>query len=303
MSFPSTCPLRERREDIPLLLDYFVEKISRSEGIAHKEISPEAIDFLVRQDWPGNVRQLEHAVQMAFALSGDRDTLYPEDFSRRRRSGSGSSSSPERPLLTLGPTGVDFDDAVSQFELSLLNQALALSGGNKARAADLLRMKRTTLLAKIKVLEERFAQSASGTVASTPPSPSVPSALILDPEPAVRKLISRTLEKLGYHVLETESQEEALDLLDCWEDDIAVLFASITSGDRAAQEEQFAARIRSRFPKLQTVLIGASKSRLNVQLANGCQFLQRPFSPDDLTDFLARLGPPRTVRLSEVLCA
>jgi DNA-binding protein Fis len=59
--------------------------------------------------------------------------------------------------VTLGPEGLDFDLAVGNFERSLLNQALALSRGNKARAADLLRIKRTTLLAKMKVFDDREA--------------------------------------------------------------------------------------------------------------------------------------------------
>jgi DNA-binding NtrC family response regulator len=297
-------PLRERREDIPLLLDYFVEKTSRSEGIVGKEISPEAVDFLVQQDWPGNVRQLEHAVQMAFALSGDRDTLYPTDFYSRHRSGTRSALPSGRPLLSLGPGGIDFDKAVSQFEFSLLNQALALSGGNKARAADLLRIKRTTLLAKIKVLEERLTQRTSEAGASTASSSSSElSALILDPDAAVRRLISRTLEKFGFHVLETESQQEALDLLDCWHDDIALLFAPTSMGDRAAQQEDFATRIQARFPKLQTILIGSSKPRPNYHSTAGRHFLQRPFSADDLTDFLNKLGLLRSGQMSEVLCA
>jgi DNA-binding NtrC family response regulator len=58
-------------------------------------------------------------------------------------------------LLELPDGGLDFETAVCRFELSLLNQALAASGGNKARAANLLRIKRTTLLAKMKTLGER----------------------------------------------------------------------------------------------------------------------------------------------------
>ena len=106
----------------------------------------------MRQDWPGNVRQLEHTVQMAFVLSGERYLLQSQDFviPGREQSRLHPAASP-----TMGPEGLDFDLAVGNFERSLLNQALALSGGNKARAADLLRIKRTTLLAKMKVFEER----------------------------------------------------------------------------------------------------------------------------------------------------
>jgi transcriptional regulator with GAF, ATPase, and Fis domain len=152
--------LRERREDIPLLVQCFLERTRLAEAAAPKIVSDEALDFLTNQDWPGNVRQLEHSVQMASALSGDRYLLGPEDFTLRGRERSkpqGGASPNDAPTVTIGPEGLDFEVAVGRFERSLLNQALALSGGNKARAADLLRIKRTTLLAKMKAFEERTA--------------------------------------------------------------------------------------------------------------------------------------------------
>lgn len=147
-------PLRERREDIPLLLDHFLEKISKLEDTPPKQISPEAVAYLTSLTWPGNVRQLEHAVQMAFALSGDRMLLVPNDFLNRGIRSREPEAVEARPLVTVSNDGVDFDEAVTSFERSLLNQALAVSGGNKARAADLLKIKRTTLLAKMKSLEQ-----------------------------------------------------------------------------------------------------------------------------------------------------
>jgi transcriptional regulator with GAF, ATPase, and Fis domain len=152
--------LRERREDIPLLVECFLEKIRVAESAAPKKLSDEALEFLMKQDWPGNVRQLEHTVQMAFALSGDRYLLGPQDFILRGREQSRlhtAAANPESVTVKIGPEGLDFDLAVGRFERSLLNQALVLSGGNKARAADLLRIKRTTLLAKMKAFDEREA--------------------------------------------------------------------------------------------------------------------------------------------------
>jgi DNA-binding NtrC family response regulator len=149
-------PLRERREDIPLLLQFFLDKIRAAENAAPKQISAEAVESLQQLPWPGNVRQLEHAVQMAFALSGERRILCPNDFIVRRPTSSVSSFSAETaapaPLVRLPKGGLNFDEVVGGFELSLLNQALTVSGGNKARAADLLQIKRTTLLAKMKSL-------------------------------------------------------------------------------------------------------------------------------------------------------
>jgi DNA-binding NtrC family response regulator len=147
--------LRDRRDDIPPLLQHFLDKIRAAENAEPKQISAEAIEWLQQLPWPGNIRQLEHAVQMAFALSGDRRVLGPNDFLVRRPATSERRDevalSPA-PLIQLPQDGLDFDEVVGSFELSLLNQALAASGGNKARAADLLKIKRTTLLAKMKSL-------------------------------------------------------------------------------------------------------------------------------------------------------
>ncbi len=158
-------PLRERREDIPLLLEHFLEKIRSSEMSQPKSISAEAVAYLTEQAWPGNVRQLEHTVQRAFALSGSRDVIELNDFSPAAtplRVSNHLKIAP-RPVpvaaketaVQVGQDGLDFEEVMENLERSLLQQALVLSGGNKARAADLLRIKRTTLLAKMKALEER----------------------------------------------------------------------------------------------------------------------------------------------------
>jgi transcriptional regulator with GAF, ATPase, and Fis domain len=154
-------PLRERREDIPLLLDHLLLKIQKAENCPTKHVSNEALDYLTQLDWPGNVRQLEHALQMAVALSGDRTVLQMSDFSATRGSRKMELIAGGTPLPQLPNGGLDLEKAVSRFELSLLNQALAASGGNKARAANLLRIKRTTLLAKMKTLGERAHLAAA----------------------------------------------------------------------------------------------------------------------------------------------
>jgi DNA-binding NtrC family response regulator len=146
-------PLRERRDDIPRLLQFFLEKIRAVEGAQPKQISEEAVLYLQQRDWPGNIRQLEHAVQMAFALSGDRCILTPSDFRVRQSPASEVEPLPCAQTVELPREGINFDEVVSRLELSLLDQALKLSNGNKARAADLLGIKRTTLLAKMKSLE------------------------------------------------------------------------------------------------------------------------------------------------------
>jgi DNA-binding NtrC family response regulator len=124
------------------------------EGIPVKRITREALDRLSAYSWPGNIRQLQNAVEMAIVLSEDRLDLCPADF--RLPSHQAPKQIPAVPSQSTVPDGgLDFDLAVANFERSLLEQAVERSGGNKTLAADLLRMKRTTLLAKLRNLETR----------------------------------------------------------------------------------------------------------------------------------------------------
>jgi transcriptional regulator with GAF, ATPase, and Fis domain len=140
-------PLRQRFEDIPALAAHFVEKICRMERLPLKVVSPEAAAHLCGYSWPGNVRQLENAVEMAVALSGPRVVLGPSDFPL-----------PQAGIETATPIsvpecGLDFQSAVAQFERNILSQAIHKTGGNKKAAAEMLGLKRTTLSAKVRTLE------------------------------------------------------------------------------------------------------------------------------------------------------
>ena len=73
-------PLRKRTTDIPMLVSHFIRKVCHAEDITLKRLAPEALDRLCTQPWPGNVRQLENTVEMAMAVSGERDVLHPKDF-------------------------------------------------------------------------------------------------------------------------------------------------------------------------------------------------------------------------------
>ncbi|HZT35073.1 MAG TPA: sigma 54-interacting transcriptional regulator, partial [Nitrososphaera sp.] len=98
-------PLRERREDIPLLLEHLLGKIQDADNACTKCISDEALDYLMNLDWPGNVRQLEHALQMAIALSGDRTTLHVHDFPTTRSGRKSAGVEHSSPLLQLPDGG------------------------------------------------------------------------------------------------------------------------------------------------------------------------------------------------------
>jgi DNA-binding NtrC family response regulator len=146
--------LRQRPGDVPALALHFVEKICRQEEIPPKAIAPEATERLCAQSWPGNVRQLENAIEMAVALSGERDMLVPGDFPLPLPDRAPiSARSNDIPLVPVPDGGLDYERTVALIERSILEQALHKTGGNKKAAADMLRLKRTTLSAKVRSLE------------------------------------------------------------------------------------------------------------------------------------------------------
>jgi transcriptional regulator with GAF, ATPase, and Fis domain len=149
---PIACPpLRDRGEDIPLLVAHFLQKICRMEEIPERDVSLEALEWLAMQAWPGNVRQLENAVEMAVAMSGDRTVLESGDFalpvSLRAALPVPSAE------IALPESGLDFEQTVGRIERNILEQALERAGGNKTAAAEMLGLKRTTLAAKLRSLE------------------------------------------------------------------------------------------------------------------------------------------------------
>lgn len=145
-------PLRERREDVPLLVEHFLNRVCSQERIDTKRVSPEALEELTRCPWPGNVRQLENSIEMAVVLSGDRKILVPSDFALTPVAGAAVKLNEDR-LLPLPEEGLDFEAVIGRIELNLLQQALKRAQGNKKAAADMLGLKRTTLAAKLRSLE------------------------------------------------------------------------------------------------------------------------------------------------------
>jgi len=150
--------LRQRLEDVPELAEYFVTKICRDENIGRKTLSISALAKLNLYTWPGNVRQLENAIEMAVVMSGPRTVLTGADFhlpliDSRSALPAGAES------IALPAHGLDFEKTVSHFEMNILSQALRRTGGNKKLAADMLRLKRTTLSAKVRILESSIGCS------------------------------------------------------------------------------------------------------------------------------------------------
>ena len=138
-----TPPLRERPEDIPLLVQYFLDKYSKEQGKAVQGISSFAMNALIKYPFPGNVRELENIIERSVALSSS-SLILPESLSlarHKQNQDNGGNKTPEtpdkmRPILPEG--GMDLDAFLGQVEKSLLVQALEKTGGVKVEAAKLL---------------------------------------------------------------------------------------------------------------------------------------------------------------------
>ena len=145
-----TPSLRERLSDIPLLADHFIQKVCRRERLGLKQVSQPAMECLTNYGWPGNVRELEHAMEKAVLLSGEKKQLEAADFELIRS----TDQWPGGTAIELPESGIDFDEMMIRIQRAFLESAMRKAGGNKARAAGLLGMKRTTLLSKVKALTQ-----------------------------------------------------------------------------------------------------------------------------------------------------
>ncbi|MFQ5780069.1 MAG: sigma-54-dependent transcriptional regulator [Nitrospiria bacterium] len=139
-------PLRERKEDIPLLIDHFIRKFNERKKRKVEGITPDAQKVLMEYRWPGNIRELENLVERMIVLK-QGGSLTKEDIPPKIK----QSDRPE-PLfhLDLPEEGINFSQVVSEFENHILEQAMARANGVKSRAAQLLRMNRTTLVERLK---------------------------------------------------------------------------------------------------------------------------------------------------------
>jgi transcriptional regulator with GAF, ATPase, and Fis domain len=142
-------PLRERGADLLVLAWHFVRKICRQEGIPLKVITPGAQQALEHHPWPGNIRELENSIERAIALSGHRHEILDTDL---MIADSKRISLDPNAEISVPETGIDFEQIVARIERSMIEQALRRTNGNKSQAADLLRLKRTTLGAKLRTL-------------------------------------------------------------------------------------------------------------------------------------------------------
>ena len=151
-------PLRERKEDIPLLGPALPGEVrcggTRARWVSARApltVSQEAMRRLMAYPWPGNVRQLENAIERAVAFTAGRSQIDVGDLPTEVQQA-------RRPWLTsavnLPEDGLDLDAFVADIERELIERSLERTGGNKGQAARLLNLKRTTLVEKLKMLQK-----------------------------------------------------------------------------------------------------------------------------------------------------
>jgi DNA-binding NtrC family response regulator len=150
--------LRDRKEDIPLLLNHYLDLFNQRKNAKVSGFSQEALERLISYSWPGNIRELENLVERVSLLKGEGE-ISVLDLPAKYQMGQpglmsalgalGISASNSLPAQ-IPEGGIDFNLAVDEFENQLLIQALEKTGWNRNQAAILLRLNRTTLVEKLK---------------------------------------------------------------------------------------------------------------------------------------------------------
>jgi two-component system response regulator PilR (NtrC family) len=138
-------PLRERKDDIPYLAQHFLEKFGAENNRSELELTPEALDLMMDYDWPGNVRELENVMERAVVLSSGH-RIGPELIPDHVR----TAPVFHIPRFVVPPEGISFKDVITNVEKRLIESTLEAAGGVQKRAAELLKIKPTTLNEMIK---------------------------------------------------------------------------------------------------------------------------------------------------------
>src|SRR6188768_4186414 len=160
--------LRERKDDIPPLIQHFLVKYGEENHKPNLELAPAALDLLMDYDWPGNVRELQNVIERATVLStGSRIDvdLVPDHVRSSRRF--------QMPQVAIPPEGISFRDVITDFEKRLIESTLEAAGGVQKRAAELLHIKPTTLNEMIKRhdIRPRRKRSSGGGGGTIPVRP------------------------------------------------------------------------------------------------------------------------------------
>jgi DNA-binding NtrC family response regulator len=171
-------PLRDRKDDIPLLVRHFLGKYGDENKKSDLEMSPEALDLLAAYNWPGNVRELANAIERAVVLTtGPRIDvdLIPEHVR--------NAPNFAAPQFVMPPEGISFKDVITDFEKRLIESTLEAAGGVQKRAAEMLHIKPTTLNEMIKRHDIRPRRKRQTPRSNQPDAQSA-----MDAEPEVEEL-------------------------------------------------------------------------------------------------------------------
>jgi DNA-binding NtrC family response regulator/tetratricopeptide (TPR) repeat protein len=136
-------PLRERREDIPMLVEYFLDRFQTKMGKAGIRFSEEAMECVENHDWPGNIRDLENEVERAVALASSNAVIQAKDLSEE------TVGNPVNEILSAGGKRKRLSEVVEEIEVRMVREALREHKGNKCRAAAALGLTRRGLKNKI----------------------------------------------------------------------------------------------------------------------------------------------------------
>jgi transcriptional regulator with GAF, ATPase, and Fis domain len=168
-------PLRERREDIPILAEHFLERYYSMRGQKRRPLSPTVLQAFVRYPWPGNVRELENAcerIAQTCSCSAVKIGCVPMSVLFHKSTGTPPPTIDETPAVARA-SAVSLDDRLKEVEQNLISWALRVTAGNKSKAAELLQIKRSTLGDRVKRLglsHLEVEDAAGAAVAADDPS-------------------------------------------------------------------------------------------------------------------------------------
>ncbi len=145
-------PLRERKNDLPLLVSYFIDMFNRDKGKEISGISEGVLECFLRYNWPGNVRELQNMIERLVILRGSGEIAMEDLPEKLLIEGDQKSDHP----VALPEDGASFNTMVTSYEKHLILHALKQTSGVKNKAAKLLNMNRTTLVEKMKKLQIKY---------------------------------------------------------------------------------------------------------------------------------------------------
>jgi two-component system, NtrC family, response regulator AtoC len=143
-------PLRERRSDIPLLVNHFIERLNDQRKTEIAGMEPEALARLVEYEWPGNIRELENLIERSVVLKKNGWITIADLPDRLAKTATPQAADQSEHFIRFNDEGINLTKELEQYENRLIGEALRKANGVTSRAAQLLQLNRTTLVEKLK---------------------------------------------------------------------------------------------------------------------------------------------------------